>query len=293
MTTSTGDTFFNEVTFTGSIADASGLLYMNARYYNPPTARFLSQDTCTGSASVPWTQHLYAYCNNNPVNLVDPTGHAAERIHFGGDGFFPIWLYRSIHAAVQWEILRTGAYAIEKGVKFQNGGTGRIDVLEIATGSIWEIKHYNSNDPARTLRSARKQLNQYLTSTIIDESANIKQPFILGDQRFTNTQFAYISGITGKEYQVEFWSLAEGVIAYKFWETPNDGRKDKARGVWPRRSAEEKKDSIKSPNNIIPFPRDRQDKKSIGIAAAVLFGGLALGITFGGSDGYMYKDFGY
>ena len=75
VTTASGDTFFNEVTFTGSIADASGLLYMNARYYNPATARFLSQDTYTGSAFDPWTQHLYAYCNNNPVNMVDPTGH--------------------------------------------------------------------------------------------------------------------------------------------------------------------------------------------------------------------------
>ena len=79
VTTSTGDTFFNEVTFTGSVADASGLLYMNARYYNPATARFLSQDSYTGSASDPWTQHLYAYCNNNPVNMVDPTGHAPVR----------------------------------------------------------------------------------------------------------------------------------------------------------------------------------------------------------------------
>ena len=53
VTTSTGDTFFNEVTFTGSVADASGLLYMNARYYNPSTARFLSQDSYTGFACVP------------------------------------------------------------------------------------------------------------------------------------------------------------------------------------------------------------------------------------------------
>ena len=75
VTTSTGDAFFNEVTFTGSVADASGLLYMNARYYNPATARFLSQDSYTGSAFDPWTQHLYAYCNNNPVNMIDPTGH--------------------------------------------------------------------------------------------------------------------------------------------------------------------------------------------------------------------------
>ena len=95
VTTSTGDTFFNEVTFTGSVADASGLLYMNARYYNPATARFLSQDTYTGSASDPWTQHLYAYCNNNPVNMVDPTGHMAGRpctvnINDGGGGrYYP------------------------------------------------------------------------------------------------------------------------------------------------------------------------------------------------------------
>ena len=95
VTTATGDTFHNEVTFTGSVADASGLLYMNARYYNPSTARFLSQDTYTGSASVPWTQHLYAYCNNNPVNMVDPTGHMAGRpctvnINDGGGGrYYP------------------------------------------------------------------------------------------------------------------------------------------------------------------------------------------------------------
>ena len=90
-----GSAFFNEVTFTGSVADASGLLYMNARYYNPTTARFLSQDSYTGSASVPWTQHLYAYCNNNPVNMVDPTGHMAGRpctvnINDGGGGrYYP------------------------------------------------------------------------------------------------------------------------------------------------------------------------------------------------------------
>ena len=52
MTTASGDAFFNEVTFTGSISDASGLLYMNARYYNPAAARFLSQDSYTGSAAL-------------------------------------------------------------------------------------------------------------------------------------------------------------------------------------------------------------------------------------------------
>ena len=73
-------TFLNDVTFTGSVTDKStGLQYMNSRFYNPSTGRFLSQDTYTGNPYEPWTQHLYSYCGNNPTSMVDPTGH-----FFGG-----------------------------------------------------------------------------------------------------------------------------------------------------------------------------------------------------------------
>ncbi len=74
-------TFDNEVTFTGSIKDTStGLQYMNARYYEPTTGRFITQDSYTGNPYDPWTQHLYSYCGNNPVNMIDPTGHKAMMI---------------------------------------------------------------------------------------------------------------------------------------------------------------------------------------------------------------------
>ena len=73
------DNFLNEMTFTGSVMDASsGLQYMNARYYQPSTGRFLSQDTYSGNPYDPWTQHLYSYTGNNPVNFIDPTGHSRE-----------------------------------------------------------------------------------------------------------------------------------------------------------------------------------------------------------------------
>ena len=68
--------FHNEMSYTGAISDSTtGLSYMNARYYNPATGTFTSQDTYYGSAYSPWTQHLYSYTGGNPVNYVDPTGH--------------------------------------------------------------------------------------------------------------------------------------------------------------------------------------------------------------------------
>ncbi|GLC31550.1 DNRLRE domain-containing protein [Clostridium omnivorum] len=68
--------FKNSVKFTGAVNDSStGLYYMNARFYNPSTARFLTQDSYTGNPYEPRTQHLYSYCANDPINYTDPTGH--------------------------------------------------------------------------------------------------------------------------------------------------------------------------------------------------------------------------
>ena len=85
----TGSTkFLNEVTFTGSVYDkTTGLQYMNARFYQPATGRFLSQDSYTGNPYNPWTQHLYTYCGNNPTNMVDPTGHFANILIGAAIGF--------------------------------------------------------------------------------------------------------------------------------------------------------------------------------------------------------------
>ena len=83
LTGSSGN-FKNEVTYTGYVADnATGLYYANARYYNPATGRFLTQDAYTGNAGEPWTQNLYSYCGNNPINFIDPTGHCRESPRMG------------------------------------------------------------------------------------------------------------------------------------------------------------------------------------------------------------------
>lgn len=56
--------------------EETGLYYLQTRYYDPTIGRFISQD------SVDYADlqsingiNLYAYCNNNPVMNIDPTGH--------------------------------------------------------------------------------------------------------------------------------------------------------------------------------------------------------------------------
>lgn len=58
------------VQFSGAYADAeSGFLYLQARYYDPATALFISVDPLVRRTSA-----AYIYANNNPLNLIDPRG---------------------------------------------------------------------------------------------------------------------------------------------------------------------------------------------------------------------------
>lgn len=67
----------NPIRYKGYYYDVeTGLFYLFARYYDPSIMQFISpdefqylnQDNISGF-------HLYAYCNNNPVNYCDPSGH--------------------------------------------------------------------------------------------------------------------------------------------------------------------------------------------------------------------------
>ncbi|WP_066494857.1 RHS repeat-associated core domain-containing protein [Abyssisolibacter fermentans] len=66
----------NEIRYSGEYYDEStGLYYLRARYYNPYTGRFISEDSYWGEDSNPLSLNLYVYCYNDPVRFVDPTGH--------------------------------------------------------------------------------------------------------------------------------------------------------------------------------------------------------------------------
>jgi RHS repeat-associated protein len=70
-TTASGPSSSNPFQFTGRENDGTGLQYNRARYYNPATTRFISQDPSgfNGSGS-----NLYWYANGDPLDFIDPSG---------------------------------------------------------------------------------------------------------------------------------------------------------------------------------------------------------------------------
>jgi len=53
----------------------AGLMLVGARYYDAQVGRFISRDTYLD-------QNPYLYCDHDPVNAVDPSGHDGETLEF-------------------------------------------------------------------------------------------------------------------------------------------------------------------------------------------------------------------
>ncbi|MFZ2520304.1 MAG: RHS repeat-associated core domain-containing protein [Anaerolineae bacterium] len=78
-TAQTTPTTFN---FTGQRKDSgSGLLFYNARWYDPVIGRFLAADTIVPQPGNPQSLNRYSYALNNPLGAVDRTGHWPEWVN--------------------------------------------------------------------------------------------------------------------------------------------------------------------------------------------------------------------
>src|SRR5690606_33192135 len=59
----------------------TGLYYLQSRYYNPETGRFLTRDNFEGFENEPLSLNKYSYVHNNPILFVDPSGNYAVVVY--------------------------------------------------------------------------------------------------------------------------------------------------------------------------------------------------------------------
>ena len=67
--------YINPIRYRGYYFDSeTGLYYLKSRYYDPQVGRFINADGLVSTGQGILGNNMFAYCNNNPVNNVDPTG---------------------------------------------------------------------------------------------------------------------------------------------------------------------------------------------------------------------------
>jgi len=70
--------------YTGHVNDPdTGLVYMQARYYDPQVGRFISTDPIGPAAGNPFNFNRFAYANNSPAVNIDPDGRCTGSLFSG------------------------------------------------------------------------------------------------------------------------------------------------------------------------------------------------------------------
>jgi len=68
--------------YTNEYTDATGLLYLRARYLNTGIGRFITRDTWGGDYQRPLSLNKWNYVEGNPINYTDPSGHCLDPVTF-------------------------------------------------------------------------------------------------------------------------------------------------------------------------------------------------------------------
>ena len=75
---SAAGTLQTDRTFTGQKEDGTGLLYYNARYYDPALGTFISPDSFVPDPGMVVDYNRFLYARGNPLKYSDPSGYAPQ-----------------------------------------------------------------------------------------------------------------------------------------------------------------------------------------------------------------------
>ncbi len=72
----------------------TGLYYLQSRYYDPVTHRFINADGSISTGTCVLGHNMFTYCDNNPVNRLDSNGQFWEQLN--------TWFNNTVNKVKQW-----------------------------------------------------------------------------------------------------------------------------------------------------------------------------------------------
>ena len=157
----------NSITYAGYQYDKeTGLYYLNARMYDPKTARFVQEDTYRGEQNDPLSLNLYTYCSNEPLMYTDPTGHISLS-----------WIKGKVIDPLYNAGSNVASGAKKLGKKVVNKAVETWDYVSDKAGEAWDASTSYASEKASeaytSLKNDAKAVKQWAKTQV----ANTKEGF--------------------------------------------------------------------------------------------------------------------
>ena len=139
--------------FTGQKRDGTGLLYYNARYYDPLLGQFISPDTIIPDTGLAIDYNRFAYSRGNPLKYNDPTGHYVETL---------------------WDVANISIGAASLGYNVSNGywGAAAVDagglIIDVAATAIPFVPA-GASTAIKATRGANAAINTVQSFSKVDD----------------------------------------------------------------------------------------------------------------------------
>lgn len=194
--------------YTGHVNDPdTGLVYMQARYYDPETGRFLSVDPVTPAPGNFFNFNRYDYANNNPIRNTDPDGRDAVMITSANGHktlIIPIKITGPAASSVSAQSISSGANKLQA----PSGVTVRVVVTNKAIHGVLNTVTMTSGGNSKVCGSAGSCTNALGGNhAYVDSKRWDRNGVILHES-------GHMAGMTDKYYTIEISKDETMTVSY-------------------------------------------------------------------------------